>query len=108
LLFKSFESRYELRDWCKARLQQLNYPVYCEEQRLKTEEEKRLVREAEEKRRRETPGTWEHQKALQEEVNRHAREADIGGMTSETWPPPRSPPGNFSFVIFPKTYNSLH
>ncbi len=62
---------------------------------MKAEEEKRLAREAEEKRRRETPGTWEHQKALQEEANRHAREADAGGTTSETWPPSRSPPGNF-------------
>jgi hypothetical protein len=63
LLFKSFESRrYELRDWCKVRLQQLNDPVYYEEQRLKPEEEKRLAQETEEKVRRETPGTWEHQK----------------------------------------------
>jgi ribosomal protein L44E len=43
LLFKSFESRYELGDWCKARMQQLNDPMYCEEQRLKAEEEKRLA-----------------------------------------------------------------
>jgi hypothetical protein len=47
LLFKSFESRYELWDWCKKRLQQLNDPVYYEEQRLKAEEEKWLAREAE-------------------------------------------------------------
>jgi hypothetical protein len=45
---KSFESRYELRDWCKIRLQQLNDPMYYEEQRLKAGEEKRLAREAEE------------------------------------------------------------
>jgi hypothetical protein len=57
LLFKSFESRYELRGWCKVRLQQLNNPVYYEEQRLKGEEEKRLAWEAEEKVRRETPVT---------------------------------------------------
>jgi hypothetical protein len=93
LLFKSFESRYELRDWCKVRLQQLNDPMYYEEQRLKAEEEKRFVREAEEKMRRETPETSEHQKVVQEEVNRCAREADDGGMTSETWPPPQSPSG---------------
>jgi hypothetical protein len=31
LLCKSFESRYGLRDWCRARLQQLNDPVYCKE-----------------------------------------------------------------------------
>jgi hypothetical protein len=37
LLFKSFESRYELRDWCKVRLQQLNDLMYYEEQWLKTE-----------------------------------------------------------------------
>jgi hypothetical protein len=88
LLFKSFESRYELRDWCKVRLHQLNDLVYYAEQRLKAEDEKRLAREAEEKVRRETPGTWEHQKAVQEEANRHAREADAGGTTSETRPPP--------------------
>jgi hypothetical protein len=93
LLFKYFESRYELWDWCKVRLQQLNDPVYYEEQRLKAEEVKRLAREAEEKVRRETPGTWEHQKVIQEEANRRAREADNGGTTSETWPPPRSPSG---------------
>jgi hypothetical protein len=67
--------------------------VYYEEQRLKVEEEKRLAREAEEKVRRETPGTWEHQKVVQEEADRRAREADDGGMTSETWSPPRSPLG---------------
>jgi hypothetical protein len=43
--------------------------------------------------RRETPGTWEHQKAVQEEADRHAREADDGGMTFETWPLPRLPLG---------------
>jgi hypothetical protein len=34
--------------------------MYYEEQRLKAEEEKRLTREAEEKVRHETPGTWKH------------------------------------------------
>jgi hypothetical protein len=47
LLCKSFESRYELWDWCKARLQQLNNPVYVEEQWHKAEEEKWLAQEAE-------------------------------------------------------------
>jgi hypothetical protein len=42
------------------------------------------VREAEEKVRREAPGTWEHQKVIQEEANRCAREVDARGMTSET------------------------
>jgi hypothetical protein len=88
LICKSFESRYELRDWCKARLQQMNDPVYVEEQRRKAEEEKRLAQEVELKRRRETPGTWEHYKARCEEADRRAREADAGGTTSETWPPP--------------------
>jgi hypothetical protein len=37
--------------------------MYLEEQWLKAEEEKRLAREAEEKRRRETHRTWEHYKA---------------------------------------------
>jgi hypothetical protein len=46
---------------------------------LKAEEEKSLVQEAEEKVRRETPGTWEHQKAVQEEANRRTRESDAGG-----------------------------
>jgi hypothetical protein len=36
--------------------------MYYEEQRLKAKEVKRLAREAEEKVRRETLGTWEHQK----------------------------------------------
>jgi hypothetical protein len=58
LLLMSFESRYELRHWCNARLHW-----------RKAGEEKRLAQEAELKRRR-------------------AREADAGGMTSETWPPP--------------------
>jgi hypothetical protein len=74
-------------------LQQLNDPVYYEEQWLKIEEEKRLAREAEVKVRCETSGTQEHQKVVQEEVNRCAREADVGGTTSETWPLPRSPSG---------------
>jgi hypothetical protein len=67
--------------------------MYYEEQQLKAKEEKRLAREAEEKVRRETPGTWEHQKAVQEEANNRAREADDGGTTSETWPLPRSSSG---------------
>jgi hypothetical protein len=66
--------------------------TYYEEQRLKAEE-KRLAREAEENVRHETPGTWEHQKVVQEEANRCAREADDGCTTSETWPLPRSPSG---------------
>jgi hypothetical protein len=57
LLCKSFEWRYELQDWCKVRLQQLNNHVYVEEQRRKIEEEKRLAQEDEIKRRREIPGT---------------------------------------------------
>jgi hypothetical protein len=40
----------------------LNNPMYVEEQQFKAEEEKRLAQEAELKRRRETPGTWEHYK----------------------------------------------
>jgi hypothetical protein len=51
-------------------------------------EEKSLAREVEEKRRGETPGTWEHYIAKQEEANRCAREANVGGTTSETWPLP--------------------
>jgi hypothetical protein len=67
--------------------------VYYEEQLLKAEEEERLAREAEEKVRRETPGTWEHQKVVQEKADIRAREADDGGTTSETWPSPWSPSG---------------
>jgi hypothetical protein len=107
LLHKSFESRYELHDWCKARPQQLNDPVYVEEQWRKAEEEKRLAQEAELKRRRETPGTWEHYKAQCDEADRRAREADAGGTTSETWPLLQSPPGNFPFAVFMKACNSL-
>jgi hypothetical protein len=100
LLCKSFELRYELWDWCKARQQQLNDPMYVKEQRCKAEEEKRLAQEVELKRRRETPRIWKHYHARCEEANTHAREADAGGTTSETWPPPRSLSSNFSFVIF--------
>jgi hypothetical protein len=63
---------------------------------MKTEE-KRL---AEQQRRRETLGTWEHYNDRQEEVDRHAREADIGGTTSETWPLPSLPLGNFTLFYF--------
>jgi hypothetical protein len=62
--------------------------VYVEEQRCKAKEEKRLAQEAELKRRCETPRTWEHYQSQCEEVDRRAREADAGGTTSETWPPP--------------------
>jgi hypothetical protein len=51
---------------------------------MKAEEEKRL---AEQQRRHETPDTWEHYKTKQDKADRRAREADTGGMTSETWPP---------------------
>jgi hypothetical protein len=33
-------------------------------------------------------------------VNRHAREVELGGMTSETWPPPCPERGNFPPSIF--------
>jgi hypothetical protein len=55
---------------------------------MKAKEEKRLAQEVEQQRRRETPGTWEYYKAKQEEANRRAREADLGGTTFETWSPP--------------------
>jgi hypothetical protein len=71
------------------------------------EEGKRLAQEAELKRRREAPKTWEHYKAQCDEVNICAREADTRGTTFETWPPPRSPPGNFPFVVFTNACNSL-
>jgi hypothetical protein len=61
---------------------------------MKAEEENKLAQKAEQQRRCETPGTWEHYKARQEEADRRAREADLGGATSETWPPHRSLPGN--------------
>jgi hypothetical protein len=81
--------------------------MYVEEQRRKAEEEKRQSQEAEEKRSHETPETWEHYKARCEEANRHATEADVGGTTSKTWPPPQSSLGNFPLVTFTKSYNSL-
>jgi hypothetical protein len=84
----------------------LNDPVYVEEQQRKAEEEKRLAQEAKLKGH-ETPGTWEHYRAPCEEADRRAREADAGGTTSETWPLSQLPPGNFPFVIFMKSYNSL-
>jgi hypothetical protein len=90
LLHKIFKSRHELWAWCEAREKQLKDLVYLEEQhqlQMKAEQEKRLAQEAEQQRRRETSGTWEHYFVKQEEANRHAREADLGGMTSETWSP---------------------
>jgi hypothetical protein len=81
--------------------------VYCKEQWRKSKEEKRLAQEAEQKRRRETPDTWEHYQTRCEEADRCTRKDDAGGTTSETWPPPQSPPGNFPFVIFTKACNSL-
>jgi hypothetical protein len=87
-------------------------PMYLEEERqlqMKAKKEKRLAREFEEQRRRETPGTWEHYFAKQEEANRRAREADARGTTSETWPPARSPPGIFPLLFFQNltiNYNS--
>jgi hypothetical protein len=82
--------------------------MYVEGERCKAEEKKRLAQETELNKRRETPGTWEHYKAQCDETDRRAREADAGGTTSKTWPPPRSPLGNFSFIIFPESYNSLY
>jgi hypothetical protein len=67
---------------------------------MKAEEEKRLAQEAEQQSRRETPRTWEHYKTKQEEENKRAREADLGGTTSEIWPPPRLPPRNFHSSFF--------
>jgi hypothetical protein len=58
-----------------------------------------LAQEAEEQRRREILRTWEHYFVKQEEANKHAKEADDGGTTFETWPPPRSLPG-----IFPPSF----
>jgi 5'-deoxynucleotidase YfbR-like HD superfamily hydrolase len=81
----------------------LKDPVYHEEQhqqKKKVEEEKRLAQETEQQRRHETPETWEYYKAKQEEANRRTREADLEGMTSVTWPPPRPPPCNFPSSCF--------
>jgi hypothetical protein len=91
LLRKTFESRHELWAWCESREKQLKDPVYLEEPcklQMKDEEEKRLAQEAKQLRRRETPATWEHYIAEQGEVNRRAKEADLGGTCSKTWPPP--------------------
>jgi hypothetical protein len=63
LLCKTFESRHELWAWCEVREKQLKDHVYLEEQwqlQMKVEEEKRLAQEAEQQRRRETSGTWQH------------------------------------------------
>jgi hypothetical protein len=62
---------------------------------MKDEEAERFAREAEQQRRHETPRTWEHYFAKQEEANRCARAAKHGAMTSEIWPLPRTPEGNF-------------
>jgi hypothetical protein len=76
--------------------------VHLEEQcqqQMKAAEEKRLAQEVEQQRRHETPDTWEHYFVKQEEANRRAREADLRGMTSGTWPPPREESG-----IFPPSF----
>jgi hypothetical protein len=98
LLCKSFESRHELQAWCVTRMKQLYDPMYIEEQhqqQMKDDEGKRLAWEAKEQRRCETPGIWEHYFTKEEETNIRARAAELGGTTSETWPPSRLPEGNF-------------
>jgi hypothetical protein len=63
LLHKTFETRHQLWAWCEAREKQLKDPVYLEEHhqlQMKAEEEKRLAQEAEQQRRHEIPGSWEH------------------------------------------------
>jgi hypothetical protein len=72
---------------------------------MKAEKEKRLAQEAEQQRRHETPDTWKYYFTKQEEANRRAREDDAGGTTSETWPLPRLPPGNFSSCYFQNLIN---
>jgi hypothetical protein len=77
--------------------------VYLEKQRQlrkKVEEAERLAQETKQQRRREDPRSWEYHFAKQEEVNKHAREVELGGMTSETWPPPCPERGNFPPSIF--------
>jgi hypothetical protein len=103
LLHKPFESRHELWAWCLERVKQMKDPMYLKEQHqqlMQTEEEKRLAWEAEQQRRRETPGTWEHYIVKQEEANRRDRVAKLGGMTSEPWPPSRSELGIFPWSFF--------
>jgi hypothetical protein len=80
LLYKSFESRHELKDH-----------VYHEEQHQqwkKVKEAVKLAWEAEQQRRRVDHITWEYHIARAEEKNRRARVAKLEGMTSKTWPPP--------------------
>jgi hypothetical protein len=99
LLYKSFESRYELQAWCVARVKQLKDHVYLEEQRQqrkKVEEEKRLAWEVEQQRSREDPRTWEYHIAKAKENNRRRKAAKREGTTSETWPAPRPEEGNLS------------
>jgi hypothetical protein len=67
---------------------------------MKAEVENRLAQEAEQQRRHETPDTWVHYFAKQEEANKRAREANLGGTTSKTWPPPSEEPGIFHPSFF--------
>jgi hypothetical protein len=78
-----------LEEQCQQRIEEQR------QQRMKVAEAERLAREAEQQRRRETPRNWEHYFAKQEEANRRARATELGGTTSEIWPPPRTPEGNF-------------
>jgi hypothetical protein len=63
---------------------------------MKAEEEKRLAREAEQQRRRETPGIWEYHIAKAEENNECHKADEREGTTSETWSLPRPERGIFS------------
>jgi hypothetical protein len=45
-------------------------------------------------------GIWEYHIAKAQENNRHAREVELEGMTSETWPPPRPEEGTFLRTLF--------
>ena len=68
----------------------LTYWRQNRQQRKKLEEEKRLAWEAEQRRRRGDPKTWEYHIAKAEENKRRAARE---GTTSETWPPPRPEEG---------------
>jgi hypothetical protein len=71
--------------------------VYCEEQQLKAEEEKRLAQEVKLKRRREILETWEHYMARCKEVDRCVKDQKRRPEGGE-WEPIKIPHRNLAYI----------
>jgi hypothetical protein len=90
LAFKYFPTRKEMNDWCLARLKQLRDLAYREEQGKKRQlkKEERKAWEAKQERRRNDLLCWEYYIAKAQENNRHLRDSDCVGKSTDVWPPP--------------------